>query len=215
MRAHEFLKESITADLYHGTGIDQAERIVKSNAMYSNIDGKSHKNEPTISFTRDFGTAMQFSDGAEDDKVSVILVFDWNKLKMKAGKRLQPGEMMYGWPGNDFGGDEAENFTDTADAIANKYSQPMTEDKTEFEEVLWSNTLPNVDNYLKQIIIMLPGTFNTEEFKSKYPNLFGNRKTVVKLKSGNYTGNKFPDDYDVPNHKITHRQFSKYSKDLK
>ena len=103
MRLFEFVGRNI---LYHGTDLNHAELIMKNNCMYAD-DPTGKKNtkygdEQKISFTRTFGTGFTYAGGDHEipnkKSVGVVFCFDQDKLKQKYGKRLQPLEMMYGWP---------------------------------------------------------------------------------------------------------------------
>jgi hypothetical protein len=95
MRINEILNESASADLYHGTSLENAEQILDSNTLHPGDGG--HGDEGAVSLTRDFGVAQNIAAWA--DPAGVILVLDQTRIRQRT--RLQP----YDYGG---GNDEAE-----------------------------------------------------------------------------------------------------------
>jgi len=95
MRITEILNESASADLYHGTSLENAEQILDSNTLHPGDGG--HGDEGAVSLTRDFGVAQNIAAWA--DPAGVILVLDQTRIRQRT--RLQP----YDYGG---GNDEAE-----------------------------------------------------------------------------------------------------------
>lgn len=92
MRAREFIIESKSADLYHGTSIESAEEILDSNIMITG-DG-SQGDEGQVSFSRYFSIAWQFANSHEP--AGVIFVIDQLKLSQTLGKKLYPFDYLGG-----------------------------------------------------------------------------------------------------------------------
>jgi hypothetical protein len=93
MRINEIVNESASADLYHGTSLENAEQILDSNTLYPGDGG--HGDEGAVSLTRDFGVAKNIA--AWTDPAGVVLVLDQARIRQRT--RLQP---------YDYGGGEDE-----------------------------------------------------------------------------------------------------------
>lgn len=84
MRAFEFITESRSADLYHGTSLENAEQILDSDTLYPGDAG--HGDEGNVSLTRDFGVVKNFAEWA--DPAGVIFVLDQQRIMHNT--RLRP-----------------------------------------------------------------------------------------------------------------------------
>jgi hypothetical protein len=177
MRLFEFVGRNI---VYHGTDLAHAELIMKNNCMYADdpTGKKNTKNddEEKISFTRNFGMGFTYAGGdykiPNKNSTGVIFCFDYNKLKQKYGKRLQPLEMMYGWPEQE----DDTGWGSHSSAIKDKYRSVDEGYSPEVEEGLWIDKLPNVDSYLTQIVVILTDEQANKIDKKKYPHIFSNPK---------------------------------------
>lgn len=86
MRINEIITESKSANLYHGTNLDNALSILTSNTM--NVGDSSRGDEGNVSLTRSFGEAWNFAQWA--DPLGVVFVLDQLKLSNALGRKLQP-----------------------------------------------------------------------------------------------------------------------------
>ena len=86
MKINEIITESKSADLYHGTSLDNALAILESNTMEPG--DSSHGDEGAVSFTRSFGEAWNFAQWA--DPLGVIFIFNQAALAQTLGRKLQP-----------------------------------------------------------------------------------------------------------------------------
>lgn len=101
MRFNEIVElfENARADLYHGTLLVYAEKIIAANTMHAKMPIRS-KDIPaevkgqtkTVSFSRSKAAAEDYSKNTMDHPgmVSTVLVFDQDRLKQMVGNRLRP-----------------------------------------------------------------------------------------------------------------------------
>ena len=100
MRATEFLVEYARAPLYHGTTIKNAEKILQEGML--DWYARGDNTEGQISLTREFGTSLNFAEGAMP--AGVVFVLDQTALKQALGRKLQP----YDWQQGTGGGSEEQ-----------------------------------------------------------------------------------------------------------
>jgi hypothetical protein len=169
MKINDIITEAREADLYHGTTIFAAERILETNRFQarSNVEQWTRKllknpNEEnqTVSFSRDFITAQSFMDSSGDNRFpGVIFVIDQNLLYRDLGQRIVPY--------NDLVGMETQQI------------RRLTK-RTEFEEAVFGD-IENADRYIKEIIVFVsPGWYNRLdelEIGDRYPIIASNPKT--------------------------------------
>lgn len=160
MRAREFLTESAGSVLYHGTNIASAEGILSDNAMYRG----SGPIEGQVSFTRSVAQAVNF--GSWQDDAGVILEFDWGALKNKYGDDLTPFDY------------------DQWDPEADPSEYRVFGDE---EEVALFQDLPNVDQYLKRIIVLFENISSADQIDqniiNNYPTVLNHPKSTVIVSS--------------------------------
>ena len=215
MRLFEF----VNTNVFHGTDLEHAEHILKGNCIYAKDPlGKKDTtyNDPSkVSFTRNFGVGFTYAGGdhaiGERNAIGVVLCFDLNKLKQKYGKRMQPVEMMYAW-GDEKSSDDHKWGKD-ADAIYKKYSTVKEGNSPEIEDGIWIDKIPNVNSYITEIIVIGKEEILKKLNKAKFPNIFNNPKTSIKVFHNNYTNVMPKDRYDKSNQHMSKRQFDRYSKD--
>lgn len=128
MRANEFIVESKSADLYHGTNLEAAESILQMNKLLPG-DG-SHGDEGAVSLTRNFGVAWNAAQWAYP--LGVILVLDQLGLSQLLGRKLKP----FDWQG---GSDEQEESSKLEIPNVSKYIKQII--------VLWRDEDIDVDDY--------------------------------------------------------------------
>jgi hypothetical protein len=123
MRAQEFLTEYARAPLYHGTTIKNAEKILQDGML--DWYARGDNTEGQISLTREFGTSLNFAEGAIP--AGVVFVLDQTALKQALGRKLQP----YDWQQGTGGGSEEQ------------------------EEAVWDRHVPMNPKTIIEIIIVL------------------------------------------------------------
>jgi hypothetical protein len=147
-KTSESLEQSLTeareADLYHGTTILAAERILKRNMFKADAAVEPHVQHllkkhsgtaKTVSFSRNFAIAQGFTASVGDNRVQgVIFVIDQDSLYRDLGRRIVP-------------------YNDLAVFSA-------TTKKTENEEAVFGN-IEDADQYIKEIIVLVsPGWYD-------------------------------------------------------
>lgn len=116
--------ESKSADLYHGTSLDNLNSILSDNEFRS-----GHGNENQISFSRSFNAAMQFAlQFAMSDEPAALIVIDQVRLSQQVGKRQKPVDA-YNWV--------PEGTSDTG----------------EQEEAVFAEYIKNADKLIKRIYV--------------------------------------------------------------
>jgi len=78
------INESRREDLYHGTSIDNAMEILSTDMFYAS---QSSTSEAQVSFTRQIGQAIRFSQYIEP--AGVVFVIDGELLKRQVGKKMK------------------------------------------------------------------------------------------------------------------------------
>ena len=113
MKITEIITESKSADLYHGTGIEQAEEILTDDAFYLSTESST---ESQVSLSRTFNIAWQFAQYG-DGGAGVIFIIDHDKLSRHVGKKQKPFDYM-GYMDGEGGGEEFEEavFVDIKNA---------------------------------------------------------------------------------------------------
>lgn len=150
MRLFELISPSSRADLYAGTTIEGAEKIVSSNKMIAvtPIHSKDipEYNKKAVSLTRNKRVAEKLAGGTYNYwyEIPVVLVFDGESLKRDLGKRMRPYD---------------DTNTELFRAHAGRWENPLrssvsgrSQGRTEAEEAIIGN-IDNVNKYLKSIII--------------------------------------------------------------
>ena len=182
MRFQELLTESRSADLYHGTDLEAAQEIMRSNVMTAKtqkLDLQNRKQGAGVSFTRDFDVARNFGKiQGSNSNPPVIFVIDQSKLYRAVGKRMQP----YAYP-PDWGGEDDD------DLEPSYRSQSSSESE---ENVL--GDINNISSFIKQIIIFLPAGFTKKDlyyYFEKDALLTDPRTIIVRVGEKNISGRQF------------------------
>ena len=169
MRINEILTEAKSADLYHGSAISNAERILASNKLIANLPAgqlgidsfkyrtrdpssnryKQTATDLTCSFSRNISVAVEFACPKRSKGLGrhpgVIFVIDQGILQRDMGKRMKPFDYFAGF-------DEL-----------NQHS------RSEAEETVFGD-ITNFSKYIKEIIILNAPA--TPENIKKYPHIF-------------------------------------------
>jgi hypothetical protein len=138
------LAESKSADLYHGTTLDNAVDILDSDTLFRG--DSSHSDEGAVSFTRNFGEAWNFASWT--DPLGVIFVLDQARLSQALGRKLKPFD--YGG-----GSDEQEEASEIDIPNVSKYIKQII--------VLWRNEDVDVEDY--SIVFNNPKTIVADQDK--------------------------------------------------
>lgn len=163
--AEQQITEAREADLYHGTTILAAERILKSNMFKADAAVEPHiqhllkkhsDTAKTVSFSRNFATAQGFTASVGDNRVQgVIFVIDQDRLYRDLGRRVVPYNDLAGIPGRDA-------------------------KKTENEEAVFGD-IEDADQYIKEIIVLVsPGWYDRLDeldIGGRYPLVAANPRT--------------------------------------
>lgn len=181
MKIKELLIESRSADIYHGTDLESADDIIRSNVMIARTDRQDPQGDsagPAVSFTRDFSIAQQFGrENGSRINPAVIFVIDQEKLHRTVGKRMQP----YAYPVY-YDDDEIR-------------PSARSSGEGEAEE----NVLGNIDNiksFIKKIIVFMPRGFTKRDLYSYYDKdalLSDPRTIIVRLYNKAVSGRQFQD----------------------
>jgi len=152
MKISEILVESKSSDLYHGTNLYNAEKIVSSDTFTANRPINTDKipkavagHNRTVSFTRDPAITAKFMHGDFGTDVGVVFVIDQGLLSRDLGKRLQP----YSDVDTEVYRAQAERWGNEPKADTSSRSRGTTES----EEVVFGN-LTNANKYIKKIILI-------------------------------------------------------------
>jgi hypothetical protein len=141
------VQESKSADLYHGTNLDNAVDILQSNTLYRG--DSTHSDEGAVSLTRSFGEAWNFAQWA--DPLGVVFVLDQLRLSAALGKKLKPFD--YG------GGSDEQEESSTVDIpnVSNYIKQIV---------VLWRDDADELDADAYAAVLNNPKTVvvNQDDF---------------------------------------------------
>ena len=162
MKILELLESSVAeaamADLYHGTSLYSATQVLQSNSIKATTPTHSTQvpsivkgHDKTVSLTRDINVAKRFANDRQyvrADATGVIFVLDQAKLKQDLGKRVRP-----------YDDTSTDWYRQKANISGNKSLRPTH--RTETEEVIYGD-IPNVNKYIKQIIVLPPSGNHVE-----------------------------------------------------
>lgn len=197
MRLHEILTEGREADLYHGTDLDSAENILRTNLLkaygvsrdtiHSFLPQSVRGHQGYVSFSRVMSVARDIAD--DNDDPGAIFVVDQQKLYQAVGKRMRP--MEYEMDPYRLG--YAGGYDDPEWSPENRSTQ-----QSEHEEMVYGN-IPNFMDYVKQIIVFLPERYTKRDLIREFGDykILRHPKTIV-VRS--------------PNSKLTGRQFDQLLK---
>lgn len=149
MRIQEIIVENYRADLYHGTTLDKAEKIVASDKLIAQTPvhspSLSKNNGKTVSLTRDITTAARLAGGYGD--IKVIFVLDGSKLHQRYGKNIKP----YDDTATDWYRNELARYG-REDSLSKNKSTRIQGTGNEREEAVFGD-IDNLDSYVKKIIV--------------------------------------------------------------
>lgn len=150
--------EAATADLYHGTSLYSATQVLQSNVLKAitpihstQVPSSVKGHDKTVSLTRDINVAKRFANDRQyirADATGVIFVMDQEKLKQDLGRRVRP-----------YDDTSSDLYRQRAQITGNKSLRPTH--RTETEEVIYGD-IPNVNKYIKQIIVLPPSGDHTD-----------------------------------------------------
>lgn len=168
MRLQEILKENHRADLYHGTSLDNAEKIVASNEMKANTpihnpSIASSQGNKTVSLSRDIKTAAKLAD-SDYGSIGVVLVLDGSKLQQNMGKKVKP----YDDKSTQWYRDQLARYGQAHTLDANR--SPRTQGGGNEKEEAVFGDIKDVNSYIKKIIIFYDpesGGDNKEKIKQR------------------------------------------------
>jgi hypothetical protein len=183
----QFLLESRSADLYTGTSLVNANKILQDNILIARTPIHSTKipqqykqYTKTVSLTRNVQVAINFAraNGASNETLPVVFVLDQDKLYRAVGKRMRP--------------------YDDLDSMEIQQRDPNTPSSrsrghNEREEVVFGD-IPNISNYIKRIIVHVPSKVDSSipddeqyitrrraaEEMRKYPAVINDPRTVIR-----------------------------------
>jgi len=138
----EYLIESRSADLYHGTSLPKASRVIKDNILaantpiHSTLVPQQHRGQDkTVSLSRDVQVAINFARASASDNNSlpVVFILDQALLSRDLGKRMRPYDDI-----------------DSMDKVSKR-----SQGTSEREEAVFGS-IQNINKYIKRIIISVP-----------------------------------------------------------
>jgi hypothetical protein len=149
MRLYEFtIKENSRADLYHGTSLQNAEKIISGDILIARTPLHiGNSDQLTVSLSRNIQSAAKFAGDyySSYPTVGVILVIDQGKLKQLVGKRMKPYD--------DTGTEYYHNQLRRYDMPTDKVKPLRSIGTTENEEVVMGDIV-GINKCIKQIIIL-------------------------------------------------------------
>lgn len=159
----QFLIESRSAPLYHGTIAPRAVQIIRSNVLLPYADTYGAKDK-SISFTRMEKYAKEhpeFNSGASLDE---IVVFEVDQAKLINNYKLKP-----------------HNYFNAKTRYLNKPTMGDLEGWNEYEERIMNRSIQNFDKYIKKIIVYVkPGKPISDNPILSHPKLYYNGRFVNK-----------------------------------
>lgn len=156
----QFLEESRSAPLYHGTNNHSATEILKSNSLRSSYFDE----EDSISFTRDLNFAKRWVLSADKNAyqeldASNVVVFEVDQQKLNQRYKISPF-----------------NFFDDKTRRRGHDNK-----RNEYEERVNNRVIKDFDRYITKIIILVkPGKRIKDNILLNHPKLYYNGKFVNK-----------------------------------
>ncbi len=189
MLLYELICESRSADLYHGTTLDNLNRLLQDNVLIARtpihstkIPQNFNQHTKTVSLTRNPSVATNFarasSVNGDITGTPVVLVLDQNKLHQTLGKRIRPYDDL--------------DSLDKTYGDQNKAGSRAA-GNNESEEVVFGN-INNINSFIKNIIIHSPVKPSKEELVAfnKYKKILSDPRVVVAdYLNKNLTGRQF------------------------
>lgn len=172
MKIFEIIKESRSADLYHGTTPANAEEILKTNRMNAHapfdraasafVRGKTEFKSliqgvpETVSFSRSMSAAKSFSSGSPRrfGITGVVFVLDQETMWRDLGKRITPYNDLYATSGD------------------------SRSRGTEYEEMVLGDIL-NVDRYIKEVFVFVHPNYRDAVNPDQFPVLLSHPKSKL------------------------------------
>ena len=188
MRAIDFITESRSADLFHGTSLAKLHRILADDVLVANtpihstnIPQKFKGYTKTVSLSRsptvatNFARSSAVNAGLGSDSIPVVLVIDEALLYRDIGRRMQPYDDM--------------------DSLSAVGDNPRSRGTSEAEEVVFGS-IANINKYIKKIIVNLPSTPAAIAELKKYSKIASDPRTaIVDILGKVHTPRQFMDLY--------------------
>lgn len=161
MKAYEFIIESKSADIYHGTTLRRAEQIISSDTFIANtpmhsdtLPNSKNGATRTVSFSRSNRAMYKFAGGDHPTDIGVVLVMDQSLMSRDLGKRMVPyDDMNTSWYQL-----QQNRYSDTLQDTTSARSRGANES----EELVFGN-ITRANKYIKKIVIFITMAEGTTE----------------------------------------------------
>lgn len=167
MRIREIFEQRLVeqqlADLYHGTSLMGAQKILNTNVIKANmpvhsdlVPAQVKGQGKTVSLTRNLNIARKFAKDKQyvrGDHAAVIFVIDQDRLKQDLGKRVRP-----------YDDTSTDWFRKQADITSTRSLRPTY--RAELEEVVYGD-IDNASRYIKHIVVMAKDQEHVDQIKQQ------------------------------------------------